>query len=317
MKRTATARYRDEYVWLARDHKFSDSLRRAPASWSLRRSAAAKARCFDPGVASGALDETRSFNGLDFSNDWTFRAQRYVHVHVRRRDRRHARGLRYSRVSEFAPEVAAAFGRATDEELQYVQNPRGRDLCAVCARTGASGRISRPSSACGSMRSTTNVTAITRRSARASICATTCATSCGCTRRSGRFTQAQHVEEWRVEEAQQHPDAAQVSIHSILGLEYDLGDGGRIGLEAYSKRWTTVGAVFRQPARPVGAASGPRTRSRARRAAELRSQRTRAAGAHAHLRAVHRLGNACPGRASPTISATVATCCAAGISRCR
>ena len=40
----------------------------------------------------------------------------------------------------------------------------------------------------------------------------------------GRFTQAQHVEEWRVEEAQQTPDSAQVSIHSIVGLEYDTAE---------------------------------------------------------------------------------------------
>jgi outer membrane receptor protein involved in Fe transport len=61
---------------------------------------------------------------------------------------------------------------------------------------------------------------------------------------AGRFTQAQHVEEWRVEEAQQGPDSAQVSIHSILGLEYATADGRRLGLEAYSKRWTTVAPYF-------------------------------------------------------------------------
>ena len=60
----------------------------------------------------------------------------------------------------------------------------------------------------------------------------------------GRFTQAQHVEEWRVEEAQQTPDSAQVSIHSIVGLEYDTAGGLRLGLEAYSKRWTTVVPYF-------------------------------------------------------------------------
>jgi outer membrane receptor protein involved in Fe transport len=61
---------------------------------------------------------------------------------------------------------------------------------------------------------------------------------------AGRFTQAQHVEEWRVEEAQQAPDAAQVSAHSILGLEYDFASGARVGLEAYTKRWTTAAPYF-------------------------------------------------------------------------
>jgi hypothetical protein len=52
------------------------------------------------------------------------------------------------------------------------------------------------------------------------------------------------VEEWRLEEAQQLPDAAQVSIHSILGVEYELPGGGALGAEAYSKRWTTPAAYF-------------------------------------------------------------------------
>ena len=61
---------------------------------------------------------------------------------------------------------------------------------------------------------------------------------------AGRFTQAQHVEEWRVEEAQQAPDSAQVSIHTILGLEHDTAGGMRLGIEAYTKRWTTSAPYF-------------------------------------------------------------------------
>jgi outer membrane receptor protein involved in Fe transport len=61
---------------------------------------------------------------------------------------------------------------------------------------------------------------------------------------AGRFTQAQHVEEWRVEEAQQVPDSAQVSIHTILGLEHDTDSGMRLGIEAYTKRWTTSAPYF-------------------------------------------------------------------------
>src|SRR5689334_7877836 len=60
----------------------------------------------------------------------------------------------------------------------------------------------------------------------------------------GRFTQAQHVEEWRVEEAQRLPDAAQVSVHSILGLERDYASGARVGVELYSKRWRTTSPYF-------------------------------------------------------------------------
>jgi hypothetical protein len=52
------------------------------------------------------------------------------------------------------------------------------------------------------------------------------------------------VEEWRIEDAQQVPDAAQVSLHTILGVEYDHDSGLHLGMEAYSKRWTTVAPYF-------------------------------------------------------------------------
>jgi hypothetical protein len=61
---------------------------------------------------------------------------------------------------------------------------------------------------------------------------------------AGRFTQAQHVEEWRIEEAQQTADSSQVSIHSILGFEYETDAATRFGVEAYTKRWTTASPYF-------------------------------------------------------------------------
>ncbi len=60
----------------------------------------------------------------------------------------------------------------------------------------------------------------------------------------GRFTQAQPVEEWRVEEAQTSADPAQVSTHTILGLTYQPSADTRWGFEFYSKRWTTVAPYF-------------------------------------------------------------------------
>ena len=72
----ATARYRDEYVWLARDHEFSDSLRTRASLVVTSAERGREGTLLRPGVATGTLDETRNFNGLEFSNDWTFRPQR-------------------------------------------------------------------------------------------------------------------------------------------------------------------------------------------------------------------------------------------------
>ena len=56
----------------------------------------------------------------------------------------------------------------------------------------------------------------------------------------GRFSQAQHVEEWRIEEAQATADSAQVSIHTIIGVTFEPSTATRWGVEAYSKRWTSI-----------------------------------------------------------------------------
>ena len=109
----ATARYRDEYVWLARDHKFNDSLRTRANLVITSAERGREGTLNNPGVATGALDETRSFNGLDFSNDWT----------LRRSESSTRADYQYIRHSEFSPEVAAAFSRDPVEDLDYRVRP--------------------------------------------------------------------------------------------------------------------------------------------------------------------------------------------------
>ena len=239
----ATARYRDEYVWLARDHKFSDSLKTRGSLVVTSASRGREGTLLRPGVASGALDETRKFNGLDFTNDWTFRpSDRSTYTFGGAIGTTRA-SYQYSRVSEFSPEVAAAFGRAQNEELQYAAEPQ----VVTVALYGANRRKWSKFEAELGLRvdaqhyeSDGNHSQVSPRlNLRYDM-----RDDLRLYASAGRFTQAQHVEEWRVEEAQQRPDAAQVSIHSIAGIEYDLENGGRIGIEAYTKRWTTSAPYF-------------------------------------------------------------------------
>src|SRR6185436_14506468 len=69
---SAHASYRDEYVWLARDHEFSDSLKTRASLVITSAEREREGTLLSPGVASGALQERRSFNGVDFSSDWTW-----------------------------------------------------------------------------------------------------------------------------------------------------------------------------------------------------------------------------------------------------
>jgi outer membrane receptor protein involved in Fe transport len=240
---TAVARYRDEYVWLARNHKFDDALHMRASLVITSAERGREGTLLRPGVASGELDETRSFNGVELANDWIFkRSDRSTYTFggglaATRAD------YRYRRHSEFSPEIAALFGRGLTEDLQFAVRPEvvtfalyganRREWSNFEAELGL--RLDAQHYQAGG-----NHTQVSPRlnlrydfSKPLRLYASV-----------GRFTQAQHVEEWRVEEAQQAADSAQVSIHSILGLEYDTTDGARIGIEAYSKRWTTAAPYF-------------------------------------------------------------------------
>jgi outer membrane receptor protein involved in Fe transport len=241
----ATARYRDEYVWLARDHRFNDSLRTRASLVITSAERGREGTLMNPGVATGALDDTRSFNGLDFTNDWTLKrsdASSYtfgLQIAATRAD------YHYTRHSEFSPEVAAAFSRGLIEDLDYRARPEIVTYAVYVANrrkwehfeAELGLRLDAQHYIGGDDSNHTQVSP--RLNLRYDF-----ADQWRLYGSIGRFTQAQHVEEWRVEEAQQVPDSAQVSIHSIVGLEYDTADGLRLGLEAYSKRWTTVVPYF-------------------------------------------------------------------------
>jgi outer membrane receptor protein involved in Fe transport len=239
----AVARYRDEYVWVARDLDVGDSssMRASLVVTSAER--ARRGTLLRPGIGSGSLDEARSFDGLEFSNDWTWRPGDHSAYTFGGALGATNATYRYARLTQFSPEVAAAFARATGEELRYSASPEVVTFALYGANRrkwsrfegelglrldaqhyGRDGNHSQVSPR-------VNLRYDLRENLRLYASA-------------GRFTQAQHVEEWRVEEAQRSPDAAQVSIHSILGLEYQGADGGRIGLEAYTKRWTTAAPYF-------------------------------------------------------------------------
>ncbi len=67
----------------------------------------------------------------------------------------------------------------------------------------------------------------------------------------GRFTQAQAIEEWRIEELQHSADSAEIARHTVIGLSHDGGAGLRFSLEYYRKRWTTVSPYYESELDPT------------------------------------------------------------------
>jgi outer membrane receptor protein involved in Fe transport len=248
---SAVGRYRDEYFWVGRDHRFDDalSMRTNVVLTSAERNRAGTLT--RPGVASGLLDEQRRFDGVELLSDWNFAAgasSTYSFGGSLAATRaRH----RYQRFSAFSPEVSLAFGRAGTESLQYAQNPEVVSYSWYAANRR---RWSRTEAELGLRMDAQHYVGGSdhaQLSPRLSI-RHDLSEQLRVYASAGRFTQAQHVEEWRAEEAQQEPDAAQISNHAIIGLQWTAYSGLAIGAEAYQKKWNTSSAYFDSSLDPLG-----------------------------------------------------------------
>jgi outer membrane receptor protein involved in Fe transport len=249
-REAATARYRDEYLWLARDHRFGDRLRTRSTA-VLTSSERHRTGVLDqPGVAVGSLEDSSDFARMELASVWAYqRADDVTDTFGAELAWSHAE-YDYARVARFDPAVADAFGRPTNNDLAIATQPRvftyavhaaeRRQWKSFEAEFGL--RLDGEHYNFGgdhtqiSPRLNLRYDANDRWRIYASV---------------GRFSQAQHVEEWRVEEAQREADSAQVSVHTILGVTFESSPVTRWGVEAYSKRWTTVSSYLDSQLDPV------------------------------------------------------------------
>jgi outer membrane receptor protein involved in Fe transport len=239
----ATARYRDEYLWLARDHRFSDAL-------SMRATAVVSAAVWNrastlliPGVAEGAVRDDTTFDRYEFTNTWTF-APHERSTYSFGAEAALSRARRdYQRTANYSPEIAAAFDKPVAATLDYRVRPEAHTYALFAAKrhrwadfeAEVGLRLDAQDYELGGYHTQISPRLNLRydRSPRLRYYASL-----------GRFTQAQHVEEWRSEDSQSAAHAAQVSIHSILGVSLESSPDTRWSLEAYSKRWTSVAPYF-------------------------------------------------------------------------
>ncbi|HET9861919.1 MAG TPA: TonB-dependent receptor, partial [Steroidobacteraceae bacterium] len=240
---TAKARYRDEYLWLARDHEFSERLRTRVTA-VLTASERHRTGLLDvPGVASGTLDDQTEFDRVELTNLWTWEPRASITWTLGAEMASSRADYAYTRRAEYAPGVAAAFARPVNNDLDFAARPevftyavhvaQRRQWRGFEAELGL--RLDGQHYNLGgdhtqiSPRLNVRYDMSDRLRIYASI---------------GRFAQAQHVEEWRAEEAQPVSDAAQIAVHTIFGAAWEPSTATRWGLEAYSKRWTTVASYL-------------------------------------------------------------------------
>ena len=242
---TASARYRDEYLWLARDHRFSEELQTRASVVITSAERDRRGTMLRPGIAAGSLDETRGFHGIEFSNDWTLKRGNHSAYSFGMEFAATASDYKYTRHSDFAPEVAAAFGRPTSEDVQFRGSPQVSSFALYAANRRKWARFEAELGLRLDAQQYEVGGGATQVSPRLNV-RYDLSDRLRLYGSAGRFTQQQHVEEWRVEEGQQLPDAAQVSIHSVLGIEFDPVVDQPYRTRGVQQTLDDGGAVFRQ-----------------------------------------------------------------------
>jgi len=240
---TATARYRDEYVWTGFDLNVTDRLRShtvlAVSDVGRTRSGALQIR----GLVRGHVDDVRSFSRTQLRSEWSFTPSPRLTIEYGLEASDTNSRLRYDRVEYFQEFIARGFGRAPDNSLKANITPeeiaygmwtavrhRWASLEAeLGVRFDGQADEGFPTAKEWSPRLNLRYDLTPRWHLYGSW---------------GHFTQAQRPEEWRVEEAQRAPDAPQLAIHSTLGVDYQSSQQTRLALEAYRKRWTHVSPYY-------------------------------------------------------------------------
>jgi hypothetical protein len=236
---TATARYRDEYLWTAFDLSVPETLH---ARTVLALSDAGRTRGGAlqlGGLVAGHVGDDRRFARVELSSDWSFTPSRWLTIEYGVQASDTNARLRYERVEYFDQLIASGFDRPADNSLRASTRPEevAYAMWAAVRRRWAS--LEAELGARFDGQSYEGFAARQEWSPRLNL-------RYDITPRWhlygswGHFTQAQRPEEWRIEEAQGAPDLPELAIHSTLGLAYQSSRQARFSLEVYRKRWTNV-----------------------------------------------------------------------------
>jgi len=246
----AHARYRDEYLWLARDHRFGSALTTRFSAVLTTAERERDGTVDAPDVAVGSLHETQEFDRFELTNAWSYEASASSSYSFGAELSMTHSDYQYRREVTFSPEVAAAFDRDAHDALQTAIRPEAITYAVYAANRRAWANLEAEFGVRVDAQDFDDLGQHTQVSPRLNL-------RYDLSRRTslyasaGRFTQAQHIEEWRVEEGQARADPAQSSIHSVLGLTHETTHAARWSVEAYSKRWTRISPYFDNTLNPL------------------------------------------------------------------
>jgi hypothetical protein len=240
---TATARYRDEYVWVAYDSSFGERLHSRTVLAVTQAGRTRDGSLLVGGVVTGRVDDNRSFSRAELRSDWSFKPspQLAINYGIEATDSRAQ--LQYDRAERFQDVIVTGFDRSADNSLRARATP---EVSTYAASGAARRRWDSFEAELGVRLDGQHYADFTVRqqwSPRLNV-RYDLGRQWHLYGSWGRFTQAQRAEEWRIEEAQVAPDVPELAIHTILGVVYEHSARARFGLEVYRKRWTNVSPYY-------------------------------------------------------------------------
>ncbi len=237
----ATASYRDEYVWLAHRALIADRwrARTAVAVTNAERARAGQVNRAD--IVTGSITDERTFQSVDLTTDWEYPAAANTRLQFGANILSSRSDYDYARRLQLSPAVAATFVRPATDNLAATAAPRSLTYALYASWRQRWSKIETEIGVrldgqhyptAGDFRQWSP-----RLNVRYDLTDTWSLYGS-----LGRFTQAQRIEELRMEEGQRLADPAQISSHSILGLSFRQSAYARWSLEYYDKRWSTPAA---------------------------------------------------------------------------
>lgn len=240
---TATARYRDGYLWTAFDFGVPGSLH---SRTSLAFSDAGRTReglLQIGGLVWGHVGDDRSFSRVELNSDWSFTPYPWLTVEYGVQASDSNARLRYERIEYLEQFIASGFNRPADNSLRASTRPEALTYATWAAVRRRWASLEAELGVRFDGQSYEGFAVREEWSPRLNV-------RYDITSRWhlygswGHFTQAQRPEEWRIEEAQGAPDHPELAIHSTLGLAYQSSRQTRFSLEVYRKRWTNVSPYY-------------------------------------------------------------------------
>ena len=240
---TATARYRDEYVWTALDADIDPALH-SHTVVALSDAGRLRDGALRIGAAvSGHVGDDRSFTRAELRSEWSFNPSPQWGVDYGLEANQARARLLYSRTEHFQGFIARGFGVPVDNSLSDNITPQDAAYASWAALRHRWAALEAEIGVRFDEQDYHRFGVREQWSPRLNL-RYDFASQWHLYGSWGHFTQAQRPEEWRVDAAQTLPDPPELAIHSTLGLAYESSPRTRLGLEVYRKRWTHVSPYY-------------------------------------------------------------------------